>query len=100
MLLAVPPTNVPSNIMMLPSLIRFPLVFISDIFVPQEQLPARGMALAVCSPLTYFTDQVRHAFTDASHFSVMIDLAALGLFTLVFTAGTMGLHRRTMPRRM
>ena len=100
MLLAVPPTNVPSNIMMLSSLIKFPLVFISGIFVPLEQLPAWGMALAVCSPLTYFTDLVRYAFTDASYFSVTIDLAVLGLLTLVFTAGTMVLHRRTMPRRM
>ena len=100
MLLAVPPTNVPSNIMMLSSLIKFPLVFISGIFVPLEQLPAWGLALAVCSPLTYFADLVRYAFTDASHFPVGIDLGALAVFTLVFTAVTMVLHRRTMPRRM
>lgn len=100
MLLAVPPTNVPSNIMMLSSLIKFPIVFISGIFVPLEQLPAWGMALGVCSPLTYFTDLVRYAFTDASHFPVMIDFAVLGLFTLIFTAGTMVLHKRTMPQRM
>ncbi len=46
MLLAVPPTNVPSNIMMLSSLIKFPLVFISGIFVPLEQLP--GMGAGAC----------------------------------------------------
>ncbi len=45
MLLAVPPTNVPSNIMMLSSLIKFPLVFISGIFVPLEQMPAWGCTL-------------------------------------------------------
>ncbi len=39
MLLAVPPTNVPSNIMMLSTLIKFPLVFISGIFVPLGLLP-------------------------------------------------------------
>lgn len=100
MLLAVPPTNVPSNIMMLSSLIKFPLVFISGIFVPLEQLPAWGLALAVCSPLTYFADLVRYAFTDASHFPVEIDLGVLAVFTLVFTAVTMMLHRRTMPQRM
>lgn len=100
MLLAVPPTNVPSNIMMLSSLIKFPLVFISGIFVPLEQLPAWGLALAVCSPLTYFADLVRYAFTDASHFPVEIDLGVLAVFTLVFTAVTMLLHRRTMPQRM
>lgn len=100
MLLAVPPTNVPSNIMMLSSLIKFPLVFISGIFIPLEQLPSWGLALAVCSPLTYFTDLVRYAFTDVSHFPVGIDIAALSIFTLVFTAVTMVLHKRTMPRRM
>lgn len=100
MLLAVPPTNVPSNIMMLSSLIKFPLVFISGIFIPLGQMPFWGMVLAVCSPLTYFTDLVRYSFTDAHYFRVLIDIAALGVFTLVFTAGTMYLHKRTMPKRM
>jgi ABC-2 type transport system permease protein len=100
MLLAVPPTNVPSNIMMLSSLIKFPLVFISGIFVPLEQMPSWGLALAVFSPLTYFTDIVRYSFTDAHYFPVMMDVAALAVFTLVFTIGTMYLHKRTMPKRM
>lgn len=100
MLLAVPPTNVPSNIMMLSSLIKFPLVFISGIFIPLQQLPPWGLALAVCSPLTYFTDLVRYSFTGMSYFPVLADAAMLGIFTVVFTAGTMLLHKRTMPKRM
>ena len=100
MLLAVPPTNVPSNIMMLSSLIKFPLIFISGIFIPLEQMPAWGLALAVFSPLTYFTDLVRYSFTDTHFFAVLIDIAALAVFTLVFTVGTMYLHKRTMPRRI
>ena len=100
MLLAVPPTNVPSNIMMLSSLIKFPLVFISGIFIPLEQMPAWGLALAVFSPLTYFTDLVRYAFTDTHYFPVFTDLAALAVFTIIFTMVTMSLHRRTMPARM
>lgn len=100
MLLAVQPTNVPSNIMMLSSLLKFPLVFISGIFVPLEQMPSWGLALAVCSPLTYFTDLVRYSFTGTNYFPVPGDIAALVIFTVVFTAGTMYLHKRTMPRRM
>jgi ABC-2 type transport system permease protein len=100
MLLAVPPTNTPSNIMMLSSLIKFPLVFISGIFIPLEQVPPWGLALAVCSPLTYFTDLVRYSFTELHFFPVEIDILALAVFTLVFTAGTMYLHKRTMPKRM
>jgi len=100
MLLAVPPTNVPSNIMMLSSLIKFPLVFISGIFIPLQQMPPWGLALAVCSPLTYFTDVVRYSFTGANYFPVLVDVVVLGVFTVVFTAGTMFLHKRTMPKRM
>jgi ABC-2 type transport system permease protein len=100
MLLAVPPTNVPSNIMMLSSLIKFPLVFISGIFIPLQQMPQWGLALAICSPLTYFTDIVRYSFTGASYFPILGDVAALWVFTVAFTAGTMYLHKRTMPKRM
>jgi ABC-2 type transport system permease protein len=100
MLLAVPPTNVPSNIMMLSSLIKFPLVFISGIFIPLEQMPAWGLVLSVFSPLTYFTDIVRYSFTGTHFFAVWIDIAALTVFTILFTVGTMYLHKRTMPQRM
>jgi ABC-2 type transport system permease protein len=100
MLLAVPPTNVPSNIMMLSSLIKFPLVFISGVFIPLEQMPSWGLALAACSPLTYFTDLVRYSFTGECFFPVVIDLTVLTVFMLVFTAGTMYLHKRTMPKRI
>jgi ABC-2 type transport system permease protein len=85
---------------MLSSLIKFPLVFISGIFVPLEQMPSWGLVLSVCSPLTYFTDLVRYSFTDAHYFPVLIDILALAVFTLVFTVVTMYLHKRTMPRRM
>ena len=100
MLLAVPPTNVPSNIMMLSSLIKFPLVFISGIFIPLEQMPPWGLALAAFSPLTYFTDIVRYSFTDIHYFPVLIDIAALAGFMLAFTVVTLHLHKRTMPMRM
>jgi ABC-2 type transport system permease protein len=100
MLLAVPPTNVPSNIMMLSSLIKFPLVFISGIFVPLEQMPSWGLTLAVFSPLTYFTDLVRYSFTDFSYFPIYLDFGVLLLITLVLTIVTMQLHRKTLPKRM
>ncbi len=100
MLLAVPPTNTPSNIMMLSSLLKFPMVFISGIFIPLEQMPSWGLVLAVCSPLTYFTDLVRYSFTGVCYFPVLVDLGALGVFTLIITAVTMVMHKRTMPKRM
>ena len=100
MLLAVPPTSEPSTPMTLSLLIKFPLIFISGIFVPLGQLPSWGLALAACSPLTYFTDLVRYSFTGEHFFPVLADILILAVITLVFTAGTMYLHKRTMPKRM
>jgi len=100
MLLAVPPTNEPSTPMMASFLIKFPLIFISGIFVPLGELPSWGLALAACSPLTYFTDLVRYSFTGEHFFPVIADLAILGILALVFTAVTMFLHKRTLPERI
>jgi ABC-2 type transport system permease protein len=100
MLLAVPPTNEPSTPMTLSLLIKFPLVFISGVFVPLGQLPSWGLALSACSPLTYFTDLVRYSFTGENYFPVIADVAILGLFTVVFSAGSVFLHRKTMPERI
>jgi ABC-2 type transport system permease protein len=100
MLLAVPPTNEPSTPMTLSLLIKFPLIFISGIFVPLDQLPSWGLALSACSPLTYFTDLVRYSFTGEHFFPIIVDIVILGILTLVITAGTMYLHTKTMPQRM
>jgi len=100
MLLAVPPTNEPSTPMTLSLLIKFPLIFISGVFVPLDQLPSWGLAFSACSPLTYFTDLVRYSFTGKNYFPVIVDVAILAVLTLVFSAGSMYLHKRTMPKRI
>ena len=70
MFIAAPPTDEPSTPMTLSLLIKFPLIFISGIFVPLDQLPSWGIALSACSPLTYFTDLVRYCFTETHYFPV------------------------------
>jgi ABC-2 type transport system permease protein len=100
MLLAVPPTNEPSTPMMLSLLLKFPLIFISGIFVPLDQLPPWGLALSAASPLTYFTDLVRFSFSGEHFFPVIADGVILAAFTLAFSAGTMYLHKKTMPKRI
>ena len=100
LLLSTPPTNTPSNVMMLSSLVKFPLIFISGVFVPVEELPLWGQALAVCSPLTYFADITRYALLDTHTFPVFADLAALAGFALLFGAVAMALHERTVGGRI
>ena len=99
-ILSTPPTDVPANVMMLSTLIKFPLVFISGIFIPVEEMPAWGKALASLSPLTYFTDLARYSFLGVNQYPVHLDIGLLVAFTAVFLTTAIKLHERNIPRRL
>jgi ABC-2 type transport system permease protein len=86
-LLASPASDTPSNVMMLSSLIRFPLIFISGIFIPLSQMEGWGLLLASLSPLTYLVDLFNAALTGGSVFSPFVDcgvlIGVIGLFILL-----------------
>lgn len=94
------PASTPSTIMMLSSMVKFPVVFISGIFIPLSDLPLWGRVIAFVSPLTYFTDLTRHSLQGNGYLPVGIDLAALFAFSIFFLVLAMKLHQRTMPRRI
>lgn len=94
------PTSMPSTIMMISALVKFPVVFISGIFVPLEQLPEWGRIVSYISPLTYFTDIARHCFQNQGYFYLGIDFSMLVAFTVLFSLLAMKLHQRTMPKRI
>jgi ABC-2 type transport system permease protein len=97
---SIPPTNLPATTNMIASVVKFPVVFISGIFIPLDQLPAWGQAIAYISPLTYFTDIARNSIQGKGHLPVAVDLVALLLFTIIFLLVAMKLHQKTMPRRI
>jgi ABC-2 type transport system permease protein len=83
-LLASPASNSPPNVMIFSSLIRFPLIFISGIFVPLPQMQGLGLALAYYSPLTYLVDLFNAAVSGTSVFSPLVDSGVLIAVTIVF----------------
>jgi len=97
---SIPPTNLPATVNMIASVVKFPVVFISGIFIPLGELPGWGQAVAYISPLTYFTDIARNSIQGQGHLPVGIDLLALLTFTAFFLLVAMKLHQRTMPRRI
>lgn len=97
---SIPPTNLPATVNMIASVVKFPVVFISGIFIPLDQLPVWGQAIAYISPLTYFTDIARTSIQGKGHLPVAVDLMALLTFTIVFLLVAMKMHRRTMPMRI
>jgi ABC-2 type transport system permease protein len=100
LLSAYPPTDVPATSMMLSSLVKFPLVFISGVFIPVEQLPHWGIAIASISPLTYFTDMARQLFLNRGFYPLAVNFLAIIFFTIIFTFAAVKIHERTLTRRL
>jgi ABC-2 type transport system permease protein len=91
-LLASPATAAPSDIMMLSTLVRLPLVFVSGIFVPIERMPEWGQWLARLSPLSYCADLIGHGF-GGGFFPPSVDGLALAAFTAAFLLLARRFHR-------
>jgi ABC-2 type transport system permease protein len=97
---SIPPTNIPATVNMIAAAVRFPVIFISGIFIPLDQLPAWGQGIAYISPLTYFTDIARSCIQGRGHLALALDFIVLIGFTALFLLVAMKMHQRTMPRRI
>lgn len=97
-LLASPSVRSPSYIMMFSSLIRFPLIFISGIFVPLQNLHGIGRMVSFISPITYLVDILNFSFKSTHSIPLIIDFCALILFTLIFLFMANRFHRRNLMK--
>lgn len=100
-LISSPPTDNPSNIMMLSNLIRLPLVFISGVFIPVDKLPTWGKVIAPISPLTYTSDLARYALLDSGgSYPITLDIIMISVFAIGFAAIGLAIHKRNIPKRL
>jgi ABC-2 type transport system permease protein len=88
------PTRSVGNIMMPSTLVRWPLMFISGIFVPLEEMAGWARALAYVSPLTYAQDLMNHAVLGQGFLNPWLDLALLPVLLVVFLIPAARLHQR------
>ncbi|NBD35817.1 MAG: ABC transporter permease [Chloroflexi bacterium] len=89
------PTHSVGSIMMPSTLVRWPLMFISGIFVPLEEMAPWARALAHLSPLTYVQDLMNHAVLGAGALNPWLDLALLPLLLVIFLMPAAWLHHRS-----
>lgn len=96
-LLSSPGGKTPANIMMLAALVRFPLIFISGVFIPLSQMTGASRYIAYCSPLTYLVDALNQGAGQTYVFDWWVDLLVMGGFVLAFiiTATTV-LRRKSL----
>jgi ABC-2 type transport system permease protein len=87
------PTQSVGSIMMPSTLLRWPLLFISGVFIPLDEMAPWTRALSYCSPLTYAQDLLSHALLGGGVQNILLDVAALILSLTLFLTATVWLHR-------
>jgi ABC-2 type transport system permease protein len=86
--------------MMLSTFVKFPLLFVSGIFIPVEQLPSWSRLVASFSPLTYCADLARYSIEGVNQYPPLLSIAVLTGFSMLFFAAAAKLHEKNMPRRL
>jgi ABC-2 type transport system permease protein len=84
----------PGQIMMPSTLLRWPLLFISGIFIPLEQMGRWARAVSYLSPLTYAQDMISHAVLGVGVQSMLLNGTLLLLLLVLFLGGASRLQRR------
>ena len=100
LIISSPPASAPQYSQMISSFVKFPLIFISGVFVPLSELPGFARGICFISPLTYFTDLTRYATGGENYFSIAVDLLAIIGFTVASWVIAVKLHNRTLPKRI
>jgi ABC-2 type transport system permease protein len=93
------PTESVGNIMMPLNFVRIPMLFISGVFIPIEDLPFVGQLLAYFSPLTHTLILIRTGLNLES-FSIALGISALALIlvSLAFLYVSFWFHEITKKR--
>jgi len=100
LLSAYPPSDLPATSLMISSLVKFPLVFISGVFVPVEKMSFFARTIASFSPLTYFTDLVRRLILGVNYYPLPLDFSMMVIFALIFLVLAIKIHEKTFTKRI
>ena len=95
-LLSSPAMSNPSNVMMLSSLVRLPLIFVSGIFIPLSQLGSWEWILTSLSPLTYLVDLFHGALNGDAVYPPWFDGFILVIVILLFIACAKLIQQRNL----
>lgn len=88
------PTESPGDIMSMLNVVRLPLIFISGIFIPVDQIPGIAQYATYFSPLTYGNDLIHAAYSGTTSFSPVMDIAMLLVFILIFQFAANRLYKK------
>ncbi|RLC34003.1 ABC transporter permease [Candidatus Shapirobacteria bacterium] len=97
-LISAPPADKPSDIMVISTLLKFPLLFISGVFVPITDLSGWHL-LSLLSPLTYYMDLIRFSLQGSSLMSPFVNILILFIFSLLLFRLAVFWHQKSLKKR-
>ena len=100
LLVAAHPTDMTSDVMIIMNLIKFPLLFISGVFVPLQTMPFNLVFISFLSPITFLTDLLRFCVEGNNFFMVQFDILMLIIWIISLSIVNYILHKKTMPKRL
>jgi ABC-2 type transport system permease protein len=100
LLIAANPTDMTSDVMIIMNLIKFPLLFMSGIFIPLQILPIHLLFIAFISPITFLTDLLRYSVDGSNFFMYQFDIFMLLIWIFGVVILCFILHNKTMPKRL
>ncbi|MEM0026185.1 MAG: ABC transporter permease [Zestosphaera sp.] len=80
---------------MIVNLITMPLLFMSGVFYPIDNLPEWMKVIAYVNPMTYAVDGMRYWLTNTSRFDPLIDVGVLSLLTSVLVLLAVRVYSKT-----
>ncbi len=86
----------PSNVMMMSSLVRFPMIFISGVFIPLQGMQGFLKSLAFISPLTYLVDLLNYSLRGGSLLHPVASAGVLVGFSLLFMYCSHLAHKKNL----
>jgi ABC-2 type transport system permease protein len=93
------PTASPGEVIIPLNFVRIPLMFISGMFIPLNNMPQIGVAAAAFSPLTHTLDLLRYSMGGNSFFGPEINTVGLIGWMVVFLYIGQFFHRTIMRRQ-
>ncbi len=82
--------------MMLSSLIRFPMIFISGIFIPLQGMQGFLKSIAFISPLTYLVDLLNYGLRGDSLLHPSVTAGVLVGFSILFIFCSHLAHKKNL----
>jgi ABC-2 type transport system permease protein len=92
------PGQTPAHVMMPLNVFRFPLIFISGVYMPLSELPFGMQLVALFSPLTHTMELSRLALGGEIFFGPLVNIAILGAFAMLFLWMSVHFHTASLRK--